>query len=114
MSVHDVVPRFGPNPTELCLIFNSVLDFLYWTHQHRLQNWNMNPFLQPERLHTYAETIHQHGAPLQNCLGFVDGIVLSIAIVQGTQKGPWDQIPKCCDTKWLDSQSLWTIRRKEA
>ena len=24
----DMVPRFGRNPTELCLIFNSVLDFL--------------------------------------------------------------------------------------
>ena len=75
----DMVPRFGRNPTELCLIFNSVLDFLYSTHRHRLQNWNMNPFLQPERLHRYAETIHQHGAPLQNCFGFVDGTVRSIA-----------------------------------
>ena len=34
----DMVPRFGRNPTELCLIFNEVLDFIYTSHRHRLQN----------------------------------------------------------------------------
>ena len=75
----DMVPRFGRNPTELCLIFNSVLDFIYRRHCHRVQNWGMNPFLQPGELHRYAEAIYQHGAPLQNCFGFIDGTVREIA-----------------------------------
>ena len=38
----------GRNPIELCLIFNSVRDFIYLRHRHRLRNWGMSPFLQPE------------------------------------------------------------------
>ena len=75
----DMVPRFGRNPTELCLIFNEVLDFIYTSHRHRLQNWDRNPFLQPYQLHRYADAIHQQGAPLNNCFGFVDGTVRGIA-----------------------------------
>ena len=44
----DMVPRFGRNPTELCLIFNEVLDHVYATHHHRLQSWNQ-PFLQEDK-----------------------------------------------------------------
>ena len=32
----DMVPRFGRNPTELCLIFNTMIDFIYGNHKHRL------------------------------------------------------------------------------
>ena len=53
----DMVPRFGRNPTELCLIFNEVLDLVYANLSHRLQNWELNPFLQPDQLHRYAEAI---------------------------------------------------------
>ena len=60
----DMVRRFGRNPTELCLIFNEVLDFIYTSHRHRLQNWDRNPFLQPDQLHRYADAIHQQEAPL--------------------------------------------------
>ena len=34
----DMSLRFGRNPTELCLIFNHVLDIVYRTHQHRLNS----------------------------------------------------------------------------
>ena len=46
----EVVPRFGCNPTEICLIFNEVLDLIDNCHQHRLLNWHLNPFLQPIEL----------------------------------------------------------------
>ena len=75
----NMVPRFGRKLTELCLIFNSVLDFIYLRHRHRLQNWGMNLFLQPGDMHRYAEAIYQHGAPLQNCFGFIDGTVREVA-----------------------------------
>ena len=39
----DVLPRFGRNPTELCLICNEVLDHIYAAHHHRLQSWNHAP-----------------------------------------------------------------------
>ena len=81
----DMVASFGLNPTELCLIFNSVLDFVYEHHNHRLHLWNQD-FLQPAKLQQYADTIHQKGAPLQNCFGFVDGTVVRIARPQQNQR----------------------------
>ena len=81
----DMVTRFGRNPTELCLIFNTLLQFLYTTHSHRLQSWEQ-PFLSPESLTTYAESIHAHGAPLQNCFGFIDGTVRRIARPKQNQR----------------------------
>lgn len=74
----DMVSRFGRNPTELCLIFNTVLDYVYTTQHHRLQSWDQ-PFLQPQALAQYSECIHVQGAPLQNCFGFVDGTLRKIA-----------------------------------
>jgi hypothetical protein len=70
--------RFGRNPTELCLIFNKVVDIVYHTHQHCLKSWDQ-PFLSADHLHNYALAVHQHGAPLHNCFGFVDGTVRIIA-----------------------------------
>ena len=74
----DMVPRFGRNPTELCLIFNRIVDFIYDNHHHRLRRWDQF-FLQPNQLNRYAEAVHQQGAPLSNCFGFIDGTVLGIA-----------------------------------
>ena len=74
----DMVPRFGRNPSELCLIFNTAVDFIYEHHHHRLHSWDQF-FLQPYQLHRYAEAVHQQGAPLNNCFGFIDGTVRGIA-----------------------------------
>ena len=73
----DMVPSFGRNPTEICLIFNTVLDYVYLHHHHRLKSWIQN-VLQPAMLQLYAAQIHAKGAPLQNCFGFVDGTLLRI------------------------------------
>ena len=73
----DMVPRFGRNPTEICLIFNEMLDLIYTNHCHRFRNCR-NPFLQPGQLHRYADAIHLQGSPLENCFGFVDRTVRSI------------------------------------
>lgn len=74
----DMASRFGRNPSELCLLFNELLDLVYEQHHHRLESWNQ-PFLSPELLQSYADTIHNKGAPLENCFGFVDGTVRPIA-----------------------------------
>ena len=81
----DMVMRFGRNPTELCLIFNHVLDFVYQTHQHRLNSWNQ-PFLNTPALEQYAQSIHARGAPLQNCFGFVDGTLCKISRPKNNQR----------------------------
>ena len=115
----DMVPRFVRNPTELCLIFNEVLDFIYTSHRHRLQNWDRNPFLQPDQLHRYADAIHQQGAPLNNSFGFVDGTVRGIARLKYNKRVMYNgykrikyKIPKCGYTKWPYCKSQWSFEGK--
>lgn len=74
----DLTTRFGRNPTELCLIFNEVLDGIYEEHRHRLEDWRQ-PLLNQQKLQDYAAAVHQRGAPLTNCFGFVDGTLRQIA-----------------------------------
>ena len=80
-----MVITFGRNPTELCLIFNTVLDHVYVNNCHRLQSWDQF-FLQPFMLRQYADAIHHRGAPLQNCFGFVDGTVIQISRPKQNQR----------------------------
>jgi hypothetical protein len=54
----DMAHRFGRSPSELCLIFNLVLDTVHETHHHRLESWDQ-PFLTPDQLYTYAQAVHQ-------------------------------------------------------
>lgn len=81
----DMVLRFGRNPTELCLIFNNVLDYVYDNHHHRLSSWNQ-PFLSQQMLQRYAQAIYDQGAPLPNCFGFVDGTLRPIARPKRNQR----------------------------
>ena len=74
----DMAIRFGRNPSEICLIFNEVLDLVYDAHHHRLASWNQ-PFLSSHLLQNCADAIHNKGAPLENCFGFIDGTVRPIA-----------------------------------
>ena len=62
----------------LCLATNRVVDFVYAAHHRRITDWNL-AVLNPPALQTYADCIHQHGAPLNNCFGFIDGTVRPIA-----------------------------------
>ena len=73
----DMVQLFWRNPTELCLIFNETLDFIYQRHHHRLDSWNLI-FLQPPHLQRYADAVAGIGATLYNCFDFVDGTVARI------------------------------------
>ena len=81
----DMVHRFGRNPTELYLIFNTMIDFINDYHNHRLRSWDQF-FLQPNQLYSYVEAVHHLGAPLGNCFGFIDGTVRGIARPQEHQR----------------------------
>ena len=81
----DMVGTFGRNPFEICLIFNRVLDYVYNIHNHRLTQWGQ-PMLQADKLQKYADKIHQKGAPLDNCFGFIDGTLREIARPQINQR----------------------------
>ena len=73
----DMIRGFARPVPELCMLTNTVLDWVYATHGERLTSWNQ-PFLSRECLESYARTISEKGAPLTNCFGFVDGTVRQI------------------------------------
>ena len=61
------------------MISNTVLNWIYENHSHRLTSWNNQPFLSPSNLQLYAQAISRKGSPLKNCFGFVDGTVRQIS-----------------------------------
>ena len=52
---------------------NRVFD----THGHRITEWN-DILLHPVKLEEYANVITMKGSPIENCFGFIDGIVRPI------------------------------------
>lgn len=81
----DMIPLFGRSVPELCMITNQVLNYIFDTHCHRITEWN-NYLLNPNLLELYAYSIHQKGAPLQNCFGFIDGTVRPICKPRTNQR----------------------------
>ena len=81
----DLASTFGRNPTEMCLIFNKVLDHIYNTHSTKVTAWNYR-LLAPNLLRQYADAIHLKGAPLDNCFGLIDGTVRRIARPKDNQR----------------------------
>ena len=74
----DMVPRFALRVPVLSMITNEVLDHVYRTHQHRICQWYPE-VMNPLALQRYADAVANKGAPLQNCFGYIDGIVRAIA-----------------------------------
>ena len=60
------------------MITNTVLEYIYDRHSHRLAQWN-NQVMDPNHLQQYADAISAKGTPLDNCFGFVDGTVRPIS-----------------------------------
>ena len=57
---------FGrPVRPELCMINNTVIDWVYNHHRHRIMDWNPN-FLSPMQLENYPEAVFNKGAALRN------------------------------------------------
>ena len=70
----DLIPLFGRAKQEISIISNLVLDAIYSVHRHLLNTFTA-PWMSPRNLAAYCEAIHDKGAALDNCWGFVDGTV---------------------------------------
>lgn len=68
----DLIECFGKPMSELRIISNKIIDYLYRTHKHRITKWN-DYLLSPVHLEIYSEAISSKGASIvDNCFGFVD------------------------------------------
>lgn len=60
------------------MISNEVIDFICERHGEKMTRWN-HQLLNLHCLQQYADAVHQKGAALDNCFGFVDGTVKAIS-----------------------------------
>ena len=74
----DLVPRFARPILQLCMVSNHLMNLIYSNWHHLLTNLQQ-PWLSPANLQQFADAIHQKGAPLDNCFGFVDGTVRPVS-----------------------------------
>ena len=70
----DMVARFRRPVPQLCMITNRMMDYLFDEYSYLLADLNQ-PWLSRDHLRHFAATIHDKGAPLENCWGFIDGTV---------------------------------------
>ena len=74
----DMIPMFGRSVPELCMITYNVLNHIH-NNFGGLLNGFQHPWMSPESLEEYAECVHQKGAALDFCWGFVDGTVRPVS-----------------------------------
>lgn len=67
------------------MISNTTMNLIYDNWQHLLVNLNQ-PWLSRQHLQEYAEVIHEKGAALENCWGFIDGTVRAISRPRRNQR----------------------------
>ena len=70
----DLVPHFGRPVPQLCMICNLLFDDIYNRFSHLLTDLNQS-WLCRENLKSFATAVHNKGAALDSCWGFVDGTV---------------------------------------
>ena len=76
-----MIPTFGVSVPELCMIYNTVINYTFNDHGHLISHWNRT-LLSPENLQRYADSI----AALENCFGFVGGTVRPICRPKQNQR----------------------------
>jgi len=70
----DMIPLFGRSVPELCIINHHILNHIHRHFAQLLTSFN-HPWMAPQSLDEYARIIHEKGAALDFCWGFVDGTV---------------------------------------
>ena len=73
----DLIPRFGRPVSLLCMVSNLVVDHIIDRFGYLLASLEQ-PWLSRHYLQLFAAAIHNKGAALDNCWGFVDGTVRPI------------------------------------
>ena len=73
----DMVFHFARPVPEICIMTNHTIEWIYNRWNHLLTTYHHN-LLSPANLMLYADAVHQSGAALDSCWGFIDGTVRSV------------------------------------
>ena len=81
----DMIQLLARPIPQLSIICNQMTNLIYENWNHLLSNLNQ-PWLSPQCLQGFCNTIRQKGAALSNCWAFVDGTVRPISRLNESQK----------------------------
>ena len=84
----------------MSMICNTVVDFVYNLHGHRLTEYTHN-LLDSASLQVYADAVFAKGAALDNCFGFVDGTVRPICRTGEMQRAVYNGHKRVHGLKFL-------------
>jgi len=80
-----MIPRFAKPVPVLSMMTNTVVDFIYNMHGHRITQGNK--FLSDQlKLEQYSVAVAEKGAALDNSYGFIDGTVRPLCRLQDNQR----------------------------
>lgn len=74
----DLVPRFGTPVPQLCMVVSEMMDLLHVRFGHLLSRLNQ-PLLSQADLVDCSQSVYRKGAALDNCWGFIDGMVRPVS-----------------------------------
>ena len=73
----DMVPRLGCSDHQFSMITSDMANLLFNMYHHKISSLNQQ-WLSPPNLQQFAGAVHDAGAPLTNCFGFINEIVRQI------------------------------------
>ncbi|VEN41877.1 unnamed protein product [Callosobruchus maculatus] len=96
----DLQGLFGYSPQTISMVTRHVTDILMQNHGHLLSNLEQLPWLNHQRLELYAQAIHNKGAPMHNCWGFIDGTARAICRPTVSQEDYYSGHKRCHCVKY--------------
>ena len=73
----DMVQRFARPVPQYSIVSSLIMNRIYLNFRHLLESFNQ-PLLTPVCLERFCQAVHDKGAALENCWGFIDGTVRPI------------------------------------
>ena len=81
----DMVPAFGRAVPELCMVTYNILNHVHVNYSRLLTGFG-HQWMSPVALEEYARVVHDKGASLDFCWGFIDGTVRPVSRPRQNQR----------------------------
>ena len=109
----DMIARFARPVPQLCMASILVMDYICTAWGRLLTNLNQ-PWLSPVNLERFPNAVFEKGAPLSNCIGFVDGTVRPVCRPGTNQRLLYNGHKKVHAIKFQSSgKFIWPSGRKK-
>ena len=105
----DMIPMFGRPVPELSIISYNILNHIYANYNRLFTGFN-HPWLSRVALQSYANIIHDKGAALDFCWGFVDGTVRPVCRPNQNQRILYNGHQRVLSNGVLSNFKVWLFQ----